>query len=132
MTSRMRLDPIGLEIIIDGRQSRAETEITPVSPFVLVITTVLEDRGSRFISSYVAACSGPALVTRAWLEDDPTWYDQRTIELTGVSQARACVLDHVAWLQELLAAEADESYPVRVKISERAVDTAARAWRSEG
>ena len=128
ISGRMRVELEGVEIQIDGRAERVDSEIIAAGAYVIVLTTVLEDRSLQLVSSYIAPLSGPAAATHMWTSADPPRFHHRTLELTGTRHARGCLLDHAAELRDLLADELGETTLVRIHISERVLAGTTRVW----
>jgi hypothetical protein len=79
------------------------------------------------LSSYVAGLQGPAAVTHMVSAAGVPRFEQHTVQLAGVTLARACPLDHAAQLHGLLADEHTLEH-VRVDIDERMLTDAQRVW----
>jgi hypothetical protein len=128
MDGRMRVALEGFQIAVDGQLERVDAEIIAAGAYVIVLVTVLEDRGVQLVSSYLASLAGPAAATHMWTTADAPRFEHRTLNLPGTRHARGCLLDHAAELRSLLADELGGTTVVRIDVSEHALGCATRVW----
>ena len=127
----VRVGLSGVEVVIGDSVEQCEVEIVSVGAYVLAITTVIPGRGRLLASSFLIDLAGRAAVAHMWdAGGEPRRFDHATIDLIANRQARACVLEHVAHLQERLAGERVDG-EVRVALDARVLVDAADVWLAE-
>jgi hypothetical protein len=123
----MRVQLEGVWVTVGGDRLDCSTEVVAEGGFVVTASTVVADVGVQLVSCYVAGLQGPAAVTHMLAAAAAPRFEQHTVQLAGVTLARACLLDHAAQLRELLEVE-HALKDVRVDVQERALTDAQRVW----
>jgi predicted NUDIX family NTP pyrophosphohydrolase len=123
----MRVQLEGVRVTVGGDRLECSTELISTGGFVVTAITVVADVGVQLLSSHVAGLQGPAAVTHMVSAAGVPRFEQHTVQLAGVTLARACLLDHAAQLRGLLAGE-HMLEDVRVDIEERTLTDAQRVW----
>ena len=95
---------------------------------MVAVVSVLEGQHVTLASSYLAGLSGPAAATHMRLAGRETRFEHRILELTGITHARGCLLDHAAELRGALAELLDRE-DVRVDVDEHSLEQADRVWK---
>lgn len=131
MDGWMRLDLHGVEISAGEWRQRCETEIVSAGGYVVAVTTVVPDQHVTLASSYLAPLAGATAASHMRLGAGEVTFDQRVVELTGVTHARGCLLDHAAELRELVGELLDRG-DVRVEVLDRALARAEQVWDEQG
>ncbi len=127
---RMRRELDGVQVSADGWRERCATTIEPAGGYVVVVTSVVQSRAITLVSCYLGdlhrAETGVSHLCLA--AGERTRIAQRTLgEIAGQTHARACLLDHVAQLRELLDELIDKE--VSIELGEQALAQATAAWR---
>ncbi len=123
----MRLELEGVEVRAGDWRERCETEIIGAGAYVVAVTTVIPSRRLALASSYLYELAGQTAASHMCLAVRPARFEQRTLELTGSTHARACLLDHAMVLRGLLG-ELLGREDVGVEVDERALQQAERVW----
>ena len=124
-----RVTLTGVDLTIDGQPQRSSTSVGAVGAFAVVIATALADRGITLTSCYLADMHSD--IDAAHLCSAPgqhTHIEQRVLpaQQPGQTHGRACLLDHVAELQAVLAALVGAV--VTIDVRPEALRAAAGAW----
>lgn len=124
-----RVTLTGVDLTIDGQPQRSSTSVGAVGACAVVVATALPDRGITLTSCYLADMHSE--IAAAHLCSAPgqhTHIEQRVLpaQQPGQTHARACLLDHAAELQTVLAARVGAV--VMIDVSPQALRTAAGAW----
>ena len=123
----MRVQLEGVRVTVGDARLACSTELIAAGGFVVTAITVVADVGVQLLSSYVAGLQGPAAATHMVSAAGVPRLEQHTVQLAGVTLARACLLDHAAQLRELLA-DTHMLEDVRVDVDERALADAQSVW----
>jgi hypothetical protein len=123
----MRVQLDGVRVTVGPDRLDCSTELVGEGGFVVTAITVVGDVGLQLLSCYVAGLQGPAAVTHMLTASGAPRFEQHTVQLAGVTLARACLLDHAAQLCELLQVE-HALDDVRVDIQDRTLIDAQRVW----
>jgi uncharacterized small protein (DUF1192 family) len=127
-----RITLTGINVAVGDGIASSSTTMGAIGGYAIVVATVLADRGITLTSSYLSAMIGDIAASHLCSAPgaDAPRIEQHILpgQQPGQTHAQACLLDHVAELQQRVAELSDEL--VRVKLSDRALAQADEAWRA--
>jgi hypothetical protein len=112
---------IPVQIVLDGEPARSQTRATAVSPYVLVLDTVLGEHGVDLHSTYTGHDATSTRATHLLLAPDlqETLAAEHEHDAIPVTHARRrCLYDHLQQLQDLLEQTGAEAI---IPIDEQAI-----------
>jgi hypothetical protein len=125
----MRVQLSAVVVRVNGATETCETEVVPAGAYVIALTTSLPRRAALLASSFLADLGGHAAATHLWSFGQPRRFEHDLLQLTGSHLARACLLEHAATLQQLLASELIGS-DVCVDVGDQALTEAEAIWQT--
>jgi hypothetical protein len=124
---RQALDDI--TVAIGSTIETSSTTIATVGAYVVVVATTLPDRAIGLTSCYLGELDRETAVSHLHVGPGPRErLGQRIVnaEVSGVTHARTCLLDHAAELRAAVSEVTGQH--ATVDVGERALERAAQAW----
>jgi hypothetical protein len=125
----VRVQLSAVVVRVDGAVETCETEVVPAGAYVIALTTSLRSRSALLASSFLTDLGGHTAATHLWSFGQPRRFEHDLLQLAGSHLARACLLEHAAVLQQLLASELIDS-DIRVDVGDQALAKAEAIWQT--